>query len=443
MIGLNKNDKIEAVIETLGYKGEGIARLDRVPVFINGALPGEKVRALIILVKKDFAVGKLLEVLSPSPLRVAPGCPVFGKCGGCDLQHLAYGEQLGFKKRAVEDALAKIAHIRVNADDCVPSPCEYGYRNKISMPVRKSAKGASAGFFAYNSHRIVETDDCPLQTEKVRKLMPALRVVAERFAPYDEESGKGELRHFSVRDLGGRISLTAVVTRDVRSRIIRAVKDCGADVDELWQNVNRTRGNVIMGDSSELILGERKPYNYCGLELYVHPNGFLQVNSGVAEKLYAKISELASRANVDRIIDAYSGSGVLTAMLSGSAKEVIGVEIERAAVDSADELMRGNGIANVRNICGDCADVIPRLLSGGGTEKTLIVLDPPRGGCDAKVINAVNSCGAEEVIYVSCNPSTLARDLAMLTSYNVASVTPFDMFPQTKHVETLVHLSNK
>ena len=169
MIGLNKNDKIEAVIETLGYKGEGIARLDRVPVFINGALPGEKVRALIILVKKDFAVGKLLEVLSPSPLRVAPGCPVFGKCGGCDLQHLAYGEQLGFKKRAVEDALAKIAHIRVNADDCVPSPCEYGYRNKISMPVRKSAKGASAGFFAYNSHRIVETDDCPLQTEKVRR----------------------------------------------------------------------------------------------------------------------------------------------------------------------------------------------------------------------------------------------------------------------------------
>ena len=171
-----------------------------------------------------------------------------------------------------------------------------------------------------------------------------------------------------MRDLGGRISLTAVVTRDVCSRIIRAVKDCGADVDELWQNVNRTRGNVIMGDSSELILGERKPYNYCGLELYVHPNGFLQVNSGVAEKLYAKVSELASRANVDRIIDAYSGSGVLTAMLSGSAKEVIGVEIERAAVDSADELMRGNGIANVRNICGDCADVIPRLLSGGGTE---------------------------------------------------------------------------
>ena len=445
MIGLNKNDKIEAVIETLGYKGEGIARLGRVPVFINGALPGEKVRALVILVKKDFAVGKLLEVLTPSPLRVAPACPVFGKCGGCDVQHLAYEGQLDFKKRAVEDALLKIAHIRVNADECVPSPSVYGYRNKISLPVRKNAKGGAIGFFAYNSHRIVETNDCPLQTEKVRKLIPVLRGIAERFAPYDEESGKGELRHFAVRDLGGRISLTAVVTRDLNARLICAVKECGAEVDELWQNINRTRGNVIMGEGSELILGERKPYYYCGLELFVHPNGFLQVNTGVAEKLYAKVAELASRANADRIIDAYSGSGVLTALLSRNAKTVIGVEIEKAAVDSADELMRANGITNVRNICGDCADVIPRLLSGGNpdSEKTLIVLDPPRGGCDAKVINAVNACGASEVIYVSCNPSTLARDLSMLTSYNVVSVTPFDMFPQTKHVETLVLLFRK
>lgn len=443
MIGLNKNDKIEAVIETLGYKGEGIARLGRVPVFINGALPGEKVRALIILVKKDFAVGKLLEVLVPSPARVRPVCPVFGKCGGCDLQHLAYREQLGFKKSAVEDALAKIAHIRKVADDCVPSPSEYGYRNKMSMPVRKSAKGASTGFFAYNSHRIVETDDCPLQTDSVRRLIPSLTAMAKKFEPYDEESGKGELRHFSVRDLGGRISLVAVVTRDLRSRLISAAKECGAHIDELWQNINRTRGNVITDGDSELIYGERAPYMFCGIKLFVHPDGFLQVNIGVAEKLYARIKDMAAHTGARRIIDAYSGSGVLTALLSESAEEVIGVEIEKAAVDSADEFMRGNGIANVRNICGDCADVIPRLLSDGGSEKTLIVLDPPRGGCDVKVINAVNICGADEVIYVSCNPSTLARDLALLTSYDIVSVTPFDMFPQTKHVETLVCLERK
>ena len=447
MTELNKNDVIETAIESLGYKGEGVARLGRVPVFINGALPGEKVRALIIFVKKDFAVGKLLEVLSPSPDRRKPLCPLFGKCGGCDLQHLAYGAQLEFKKRAVEDALFKIAHIRTEAEECVPSPLVYGYRNKISMPVRKSAKGAAAGFFAFNSHRIVETDDCPLQTDKVRRLIPSLRAFAACFEPYDEESGRGELRHFAVRDLGGKISLVAVVTRDLRGRILRAAEECGITADELWQNINVSRGNVILGKDSELIGGAPIAYELCGLKLHIHPNGFLQVNAGVAQKLYETITELAAAANAGRIIDAYSGSGVLTALLSKSAKQVIGVEIEKAAVDSADELMRANGIINVRNICGDCADAIPRLLSGGSANseesKTLIILDPPRGGCDARVMNSVNACGADKIIYVSCNPSTLARDLALLTSYVPVKIIPFDMFPQTKHVETLVCLERK
>lgn len=440
---LQKNDDIEATIESLGYRGEGVARIDRVPVFVSGALPGERVRAHVLLVKKDFAVAKLTEVVAPSPRRVAPVCPYFGKCGGCDLQHLAYGAQLDFKRDHVRDTLRKIARQNAEVAPCVPSAAVYGYRNKLSLPVRRGRDGnAAVGLFAYNSHRVVEIDDCPLQTERIRAVIPDLRALAARFSPYDEERGVGVLRHLVVRDLGGRLSLTAVATRDIASQLAKACAELGVAADELWLNINTSQGNAIMGDRTVLIGGRQELHTVMGLPTSVHPKGFLQVNAGVANALYGALLAKAQELAPTKIVDAYSGGGTLTALLAVCAREVVGVEIEPAASAAADELAARLQLTNVRNICGDCAAVLPSLISGAD-ERTLILLDPPRGGCDRAVTAAVNDCDARDVLYVSCNPATLARDLALLDNYTVLSVTPYDMFPQTCHVETLVCLQRK
>ncbi len=437
---------MEADVVSLGYRGEGVAKIDSYPVFIKGALPGERVRALVILVKKDFAVAKLLEVLSPSVHRVRPVCPDFGRCGGCDLMHLDYPSQLGFKREAVRNALHKIAHTDADVGECVPSDKIIGYRNKLSLPVRKGKNGAEVGLFAYNSHRIVLVTDCPLQTERVRSLLPRLRVFADMFAPYDEETGGGELRHFSVRDYGGALSVTVVVTRDVSGRILRAADDAGIECDELWMNVNNGRNNVILGAQSYLLRGMNVCRNvvFGGrvLPVKTHPNAFFQVNDGVADKLYSAVLSEAVRIRPRLVIDAYSGGGLMTALLAGVAERAAGIEIERSATAVADELMRRAGITNVRNICGDCAEVLPRLTADCD-EDALVVLDPPRAGCAESVTDAVNACRAGSVIYVSCNPSTLARDLARMPAYVPVRITPFDMFSQTCHVETLVLLCRK
>ena len=443
MTEISKNDIIEAVIESLGYRGEGVARIERFPVFIKGAIPGERVRALIIAVKKDFAIAKLQEVLIPSPDRVAPPCPYFGKCGGCDLMHLDYGAQLGFKTRAVEDALKKIAHIEIKVNECVASDNILGCRNKLSLPVRRTKDGAAVGLFAYNSHRIVSIEDCPLQTERIRALIPAFGKFAGMFAPYDEETGKGELRHFVAREYGGRLSVTFVVTRDLSGRLKAAASASGINADELWMNVNNGHSNVILGRETRLLSGDRRDVDIIignrQMPVSAHPNAFFQVNDGIAAKLYTAVKGYASESGHDRIIDAYSGGGLMTALLSDCAKEVIGVEIEPAAVAGADELMRRSGITNVRNILGDCAEKLPELAADCGSS-ALIVLDPPRSGCSEDVISAVDTSSASEIIYVSCNPSTLARDLSRLSNYVPVSVTPFDMFPNTCHVETMVVL---
>lgn len=439
---LQKNDDIDTSVETLGYRGEGVARVGRVPVFVQGALPGERIRAHIILVKKDYAVGKLTDVSSPSPDRVDPGCPYFGKCGGCNIRHLAYPAQLEFKRGIVRDALRKIAHIDADVAECVPSPDTSGCRNKLSLPVRAGERGAKVGLFAYNSHRVVEIEDCPLQTPAVRRTIPALRRLAARYAPYDEEKGRGVLRHFVARDLNGKLSLTVVATSDISEGLADAVAAAGIKADELWLNVNRSRTNAILGDKTVLVAGKPVLYEFMGLHTHVHPRGFLQVNGPVAEKLYGAVLDVAARLSPAAVIDAYSGGGLLTALLARVAREVTGIEIERAAVDSANELFAREGISNARTVAGDCADVLPGLVADSDAD-ALVVLDPPRSGCSPEVIAALNDSRAAHVVYVSCDPSTLSRDLSLLTAYRPLSVTPFDMFPNTCHVETLICLERK
>lgn len=435
---LQKNDLVELVVESLGIDGEGVARAEGKTVFIKGALPGEKVRAKIIGVKPRYNFALLERVLVPSADRVVPACPHFGKCGGCDLMHLSYSAQLDYKRNLVRDTLKRVGGIEAEVNPTVPSPLELRYRNKLSLPVRKSKDGIAIGLFAKSSHRVVQTTDCLLQYEWNTSLIAAVRAFMERegVAPYDEESGKGVVRHIVAREAGGLTTVTLVCTRDI---------DCKAlDLSflgrhALFVNINRRRDNVILGDEwikktdgDETVMVE-------GLKTKIHPAAFFQVNDGIRERLY---SDAAAHANGKSAIEAFSGAGLLSARLCKTADEVFGIEINAQAHHSALTLKKQNGLVSFTPVLGDVGERLGEVIARCRT-KPFIILDPPRSGVSERAIEDLCRFGADSIVYISCNPATLARDLKKFTElgYAVTSATPYDMFPQTANVETLVCLT--
>ncbi len=440
---LKKNDVIEIEIDGLGYNGEGIAHVGGYTVFIRTALPGEKVRAVIILAKPTFAVGKLQKILRPSPDRAEPFCAVFGKCGGCGLQHIQYEAQLRYKREMVADAFKKIARINIQPDEVVPGPLIKNYRNKMSLPVRGDE--ACVGFFAEGTHRVVPIDCCPIQFEGNGELIRAfcdfMRDNAIR--GYNETTGEGEVRHLAARKTGDSITVTAVTNGNYVKKLApfeKKLKELYGENYAYYVNINGSRGNCILGEDSVFVGGRVEPVIIDGLKTKVHPQSFFQVNDGVRELLYR---EIAKEAKGENVIDAYSGAGVLSAMLARSANSVTAIEIEPKAVESARFMLEQNGIKNVKTVCGDCAVELGNALKNA--KNSVVVLDPPRAGCSRPALDAVCSARPEKILYVSCAPATLARDAAILSEhgYSITRLTPFDMFPHTANVETLVVLSKK
>lgn len=434
---LKKNDVIEIEIDGIGYEGEGIAHLGGFTVFIRYALPGEKVRATVILVKSTFAVGKLLRVLRASPDRAEPFCPVYYTCGGCALQHMRYEAQLRYKTQALCDTLRKTAHLSPSPETAVPSPIRRNYRNKMSLPVR--GVPAVLGFFATGTHRVVPIDACPIQFAENGAILSAFRSFLHEagLTGYNETDRTGDIRHLSVRKLDGFFTVTAVANTDCA----RALQPFASRLQALtgdrfayYVNENRSAGNRILGDESQLLGGAPQPVQIDGLAVTVHPHSFFQVNDGIRAALYAAVCAEAKAAEV---IDAYSGAGVLSALLSRHAQTVTAVEIEPKAVASAEDLLRRNDIRNVRTLCGDCARLLPQIAAQ--SRHPCIVLDPPRAGCDAAVLAAVVRAEPQKIVYISCNPATLARDTARLqdAGYAPVRIVPFDMFAQCAGLETM------
>lgn len=463
---MKKNEETIGIVTALGMNGEGIVKQDGIPVFIPFALEGETVSYRIVKVKKSFAFGKLLSVLSSSALRVNPVCPVFGKCGGCQLQHMEYAAQLEYKRHYVEDCFRKIAFLEPSVEQVVPSS-PYRYRNKLQLP---AGENASFGFFAINSHRVVPIFDCPIQPTWAKEI---IRIMTEYVrecgvSAYDEERRTGFLRHIVVRDGMGKMIVTVVGTDCVlpwQERLIQKLSAAFPTVT-LYLNVNRAATNVVFGERFILLYGEaRYRLNLCGVECEFGAESFMQVNFEVAEKLYTTVVSAAAPNNDTTVIDAYSGAGLMTALLASRAKRAIGIECVKEAVECADRVAAINGLeGKMENICGNCEDFLPdlvkRLKSSG--EHVSVVLDPPRKGCDRAVLEAIISAEIEHIVYVSCNPATLARDVGILSGtlyyddsgllkkadfeqlrYDVIFVNPFDMFPQTANVETVVVLSRK
>lgn len=433
---LNKNDVIELVIDNLGINGEGIAHVDGLTVFVKGALVGEKVRAKVILAKPTFVVGRLEQILTVSPHRVAAVCPVYGKCGGCALQHLSYSEQLVYKQKMVRDTLKKVGGIEVDVLPTVASDRSINYRNKVSLPIRSVKGETKIGFFMPSSHFITPIQSCPLQKPEINRVIELMREFIGFYGgtPFDETTGKGDLRHLVVRSVGGKVYVTVVLNQKINLKPFEKLLQGALDRYALYVNYNHENNNVILGKRTEFVAGDCTSIDLGGYRADIHPAGFFQVNDYIRDKIYDTVCENIGHG---KVIDAYSGAGLMTARVAKNCKEVHGIEINPDAHASALELKNFNSIDNMYPHLGDSADVLPRLVDSDST----VIIDPPRAGCDQRVIDALKELECP-IIYVSCNPATLARDLKLLGK-KIVSVQPYDMFPQTPAVETVVVLSKE
>ncbi len=459
---MEKNDLITVTCERLGSNGEGVARTDECMLFVPGFLPGEKALVRILAVKGGCAYGKIAELYTPAEQRVRPVCGVFGKCGGCQLQHMRYRAQLAFKTELVKNTLKKIGAIDVDVPLCIKSEKQYGYRNKLTLPIGQKDGKTVVGFYRERSHKIVETDECPI-TGWAGKVIEAVKSFcgACGLDGYDEETGKGQLRHIAVREIGKQYIVVLVSTE-------RELKGIGYLLERLdrifkeysfFLNVNQKNTNVIFGDEFILLKGsETYECEECGITFEAGANTFVQINEDVRQKLYQGALEAVS--SEDTVIDCYSGGGLLTAMFAKKCRRAYGIELVKEAVECADRLRERNGLTDkMFNRTGKVEEELPALLKE--EKSAVVVLDPPRAGLGRKVVSTLIESGAEKIIMISCNPATLARDLGLLTgtlkeegaeivkadspqgAYEIVSVQPYDMFPQTKHVETLVVLKRK
>lgn len=458
---VSKNDEVVIDIIGMNHDGEGVGRADGYTLFVAGALPGEKALVKVLKTKKQYGYAKLLELREASPDRVAPPCGIYDKCGGCQLQHLSYAGQLAWKRQHVIDALERIGKLRVAAEGNAASEGvvvlptlgmtePWRYRNKAQVPVGVTDGALVGGFYARGSHRIVDMETCLIQHESNDDVVSRVKVIGRRLGitAYDEESGQGLLRHVVVK-VGFRTGemMLVLVTNGERipreSEWIAAIREEMPNVVSICQNINTRQTNVIFGDITRILWGQDVIYDYIGdVKFAISARSFYQVNPLQTEVLYGKTVEYAGLTGNETVIDAYCGIGTISLFLAQHAKRVYGVEIVKEAIEDARANAELNGMEHVTFEVGASEDVIPRWKEQG-IDADVIVVDPPRKGCDPRLLETILEMKPERVVYVSCNPSTLARDLRILEDggYRTVEVQPVDMFPHTVHVETIVSIS--
>ena len=514
---IEKNDILTGKVQSFGSDGEGVVCAEGCVFFVPYALPGEEISFKALKIKGNTGYGKIEKVIVPAKGRVQPKCPVFYTCGGCQLQHADYETQREFKREKVKNALRKIGGVEAEVSPVVACESEYGYRNKLQIPVGVDANGHTAlGFYAERSHRLVPAEKCYIHPAWAEDLMAAFReyIAVSGAKGYDERTKKGLLRHLVAREIDGKLLVTVVATARklpceawLTGRLQKLFPGCG-----VYVNVNTGDTNVIFGDRFYLLCGAARLEGRTGGIAYeAGAETFVQVNPEIREKLYERAMEACFAGGAETVIDAYSGGGLMTAMAAKRCKRAYGVELNKEASACAEALKAKNGLLNMTNICGDAAAEVPAIMDReralwqkesagkavssphGYGEKVALILDPPRAGVARSVLQAILKSGIERFVMISCNPATLARDLGILTGtlreengvlvkvpaaatgettgkesgkffdgesidgempdgagereitayYKIESVEPFDMFPQTKHVETLVCLSKK
>ena len=442
---MNKNDVFEIEITGMTDEGNGVGRAEGIAVFVPYTIVGEICRVHIIKVNKTYAIGKLIEVVKPSENRIKAECEYFYKCGGCQLWHMTYEEELKYKQQKVADCIRRIGNIETPVSDIVGADNSCRYRNKVQLPV--SEKGI--GFYRKNSHDVIDMDDCLLQSENSRIIISVIRewMTEYNIEPYNESTHSGVLRHIYIRSGKSGILLTLVSkTEEIANtdKLIQKLENADVSLVGVVLNVNSKDTNVVLGNKNIVLFGKGNIVDNIGdVEFEISPNSFYQVNKEQTLKLYTKAKEMAQLTGKEKIWDLYCGIGTIGQFMADGAAKIYGIEIVPQAVEDAKRNAVCNGIENAEYYCGAAEKLAPMLVEKGG-RPDVIILDPPRKGCDEKLLETVLKSRPKRIVYISCKPSTLARDLKYLSAkYDVAEIVPYDLFPRTSHVESAVLLSRK
>ena len=452
---LQKNQILTLRIERLSSDGSGVAHsADGEAVFVPGTAPGDEARVRIVKDCGRYAFGILDELLTPSPDRVPVDCPVAGPCGGCNLRHLDYAAELRAKQESVLDAFRRIGGLEVPVLDILPSPEVDRYRNKVQFPVGVDKNGAPCiGFYAGRTHRIVPCPDCKLQPGVLNEIGNALCAffAQQGIRPYDEQSGKGLVRHIFLRRgaHSGQIMVCLVCTRAKlphAEQLCAVLREQFPAISTILLNVNAKNTNVILGSENHILYGPGYIEDtLCGVPVRLGPLSFYQVNTLAAERLYGVAAQYAQLTPDDTLLDLYCGMGTIGLSMADQCRGLIGVEIVPEAIESAkaNAARMGEAVAaKSRFFCADAGQAATQLAAEG-LHPDIVMLDPPRKGCDEATLSAVVRMAPRRVVYVSCNPATAARDAAWLekNGYHAEKVQPVDLFPRTKHVECVIALS--
>ncbi len=444
---MKKNDDIILELTDTLPDGSGVGRYNGIVVFVPGAMEGEVARVHIVKVLKNYCYGKLTELITPSRHRVTPPCKHFGRCGGCSLQHIEYSRQLELKSRHIESCFRK-QQLPVELSPAVASPLQLNYRNKAQYPIGQTDSGELAvGMYARHSHRFIPIELCPLQPVEFREISDTFCKYATGLglSAYSEGTHSGVLRHLYLRtNSSGELMLTVVAScKDSRLyELCRLLRREFSQIISFYININNERTNVILGKRNILVMGEPTiSQSIMDIPLSISPDSFLQVNIPATRLLYSKAAE--SISDGERVLDMYCGAGSIGLSIAALRKNIslTGIELVKSAVENAQRSAEKYGIS-ARFICADATDGAQILVNEGYNADT-VILDPPRKGCDTKVLSAVCRVAPKKIAMISCNPATAARDCRHFadSGYRIVSVTPVDMFPQTEHVECVVMLT--
>lgn len=454
MTVMRKNDLVELEITGMTAQGAGVGHWEGMAVFTPLTAPGDRARVRIVKVAKSYAFGKLEELLSPSPDRIEPDCPCFSQCGGCCYRHITYEAELRIKEARVRDALQRIGGFdKLPLRPILGGNSRDGYRNKALLPLGTKKDGSLAmGFYAVNSHRIVDCSCCRLQPEEFHRAMDAFREWAAAYGDpvYDEATHSGKMRRLYLRkgEETGQVLACVVVNGNGlhhEAELVEALNRAVPGLASVVVNSNRERTNVALGKRCRTIYGSDTIEDVlCGLTFQLSPLSFYQVNRTQAQRLYELAGRYAQLTGKELLLDLYCGAGTIGLSMARQARRLIGVEIVPEAVENARQNAAVNHIENGEFFCGDAAEAA-RMLADRGEHPDVIVLDPPRKGCSPDLVRTAAEFGPERIVYVSCDPATLARDLKLFAQlgYPPVEAAPVDMFPGTAHVETVVLLGRE
>jgi 23S rRNA (uracil1939-C5)-methyltransferase len=446
-----KNNHYIIDITDLGVNGEGIGKIDGFTFFVDKALPGETVEIIATKLKKNYGYGKLVTVINPSADRCTPMCPVAGKCGGCSLQHLAYPAQLKFKTEKVRQNITRIGGFSdVDVSPTIGMDNPFRYRNKAQYPVSVINGELVCGFYANHSHRVIPCNDCLISKAENKDIIIAVKefMLYCGLDAYDEVRHTGFLRHIVIKNSfhADETMVCLVVNSNsfkFRAELIDALS-CFNTIKSIVINYNTDKTNVILGNKIEVIYGQDYITDTIGeLTFHISPLSFFQVNPVQTEKLYATALDFANLTGNEIVIDAYCGIGTISLFLAKKAKMVYGVEIVPEAISAAKENALINNIKNTEFYVGKSEEIVPMLHNKKGITPDVMVVDPPRKGCDESLLKLMLTMKPQTIVYVSCDSATLARDLKILCNqdYQITKIQPVDMFPHTYHVETVVLLN--